>query len=97
MVKLLSVGGLQKPGSRIWEQVSGLCFRSQRAFCAMLATCSCNAADGQTHMQTCRMTVRWDKAIVRYSSRVSTMVIKQLLGSAEIIQAESYRWVVSLG
>jgi len=63
----------------------------------MLATCSYNAADGQTHMQTCRMTVRWDKAIVRYSSRVSTMVIKQLLGSAEIIQAESYRWVVSLG
>jgi hypothetical protein len=31
------------------------------------------------------MTVRWDKAILRYSSRVSQTVIELLLGIAEII------------
>ncbi len=69
-----------------WVRVIGVMDRSQSAFCAMLAMCSCDVADdGHTGRRTCSRTVRWDKAILRYSSRVSKTVIELLLGIAEII------------
>lgn len=57
----------------------------------------CRRANAHADMQTCRMMVRWDKAILRYSSRVRNMVIEQLPGIAEIIQPGCYHLVSHFG